>query len=460
MKNRDKIEENEEITNKPKNEIDLNENSAELMSFGNSTESQNLEQTDKKQRIISDESLAVEFEEFLGSMGESEDEYSSDKEDMVLTGSEPQNSNEDDIDFMEDDSQENNTNAKKKGKKKRKVLFNIAIVNFGSKKCKKNSKKITKNKVFAVSKSDEIASDKGLINDEIPQNDLDKNAATKTTPNCDFIGQVEAKNTVVNRTAGEQVLRENVTPATRKNTRLFVGKKSEKNSVINSEKIDNKCEKVAENDDKQSNLNMKRNAGKSGAKRVFFVVGDVSKNVNIVDKEKQDLRAENEALKKENLALKREKNQRREKGFVYAEILSNKSKKDRVRDELLAELQEERARNTEKQKQQDREREIREEKTHDIIRQRKDIQYGMEYIRRKADKWREVSAEAYSNAILSFYADMGRKNTNMFGFDRYSIYMRLSVAAMKYCMEYQHDLDLEQEKLLQKERELEQLMQR
>ncbi len=171
--------------------------------------------------------------------------------------------------------------------------------------------------------------------------------------------------------------------------------------------------------------------------------------------------SEIEALRQENFALKKALFADKKRNFFYAEILSNKSSSERQKDKELVLLREAQARERAQRKQQEQESKEREDKIHDIIRQKKDVQYDLDYIRRKAEWWRKKSDEAYRSAMLSAALNCGNStNLSRLGLDSYGRYMALSIMAMQYSLEYQKNLEEEREKILEKERKLDSLMQR
>lgn len=406
-----------------------------------------MERNDKEQRERIVSAVEEQFDELL-TLLKNENDGDYDEKDLG--------------DFLDSENLESEPHEKKKRKKRRNIPLDFAVVN-GAKKIKKINKKSAKN-------SQEIASDFEYV-DETPSKNDEKSDNKLKSNQDEFIQNDDIEFT--NETQEKS-------PKNLENSQqIFVAKKSQKNSEKiqkNSPQFDTEKKKAEEkSDDKNAGFGQFENISKSEIgqskadiikendtrksddKRVFFV----AQTSPAQEKEIKDLRAENETLKKENLALKREKNARKEKGFYYAEILTNKSRKDKQRDEQLASLQEERTRENEKRKQEDLERKEKEEKTHDIIRQRKDIQYGLDYIQRKADMWRNVSEDAYQNAMMSLYTNLGNPaNLQGKGLAGYSTYMALSLRAMRYSLDYQHDLEVEREKMLQKERELDRLMQR
>lgn len=237
----------------------------------------------------------------------------------------------------------------------------------------------------------------------------------------------------------ENKLQENIEKIQKNTQKIY------KNSELMQSKSGEQVEFKPQNDEK-----------KSAQKRVFYVE-QVAPSESVLDK----LRAENEALKKENSALKEVNKSRKEKGFYYAEILTSKGHRTRERERQLLAVREELAREEKIRKQEAEERERRAEKERDLIRQRKDIQYGLDYIQRKADWWRNKSEQAYQNAMMCLYTNLGNpfKNSGA-GLNGYGSYMAVSLMALRYSLDYQHDLEKEREKILHKERELDRLLQK
>lgn len=177
----------------------------------------------------------------------------------------------------------------------------------------------------------------------------------------------------------------------------------------------------------------------------------------------ESLRAENEKLKKENAEIK-EKNKslnrrvftakQRENNFIYVEDLSRQN--DKKKDDRIAELEAEQVRTAEMQKKKDFEDEVRQDKINDLVRQQKDLTYSMGLIEDKIKDWAEISEDAYLHAMArrSWFAISGGHEKSFLGVTYSDILMGMSVGAMATSLSYQKDLQLEREKFMQKQKEL------
>ena len=318
----------------------------------------------------------------------------------------------------------------KKRKKKRLRTVLVPVLKNNQKNIKKISKKYEKNSLN--NNSGDYFDGANSVTESI------KNS----NKSCPQIEQNSVKTSVAARTGqGQEKIKINKVYSA-KNIAI-VSKKE------NAEKISNKSEKITQKNEQKIEKNTTITT-----ENTQFVI---AKNQNKSDKADAS-KTEKTTQETENWANDAAEEKQRNHGFVYAEIMPKTSKKQKQQAELIDRLLEEKERETKRRQMEDSEREQKEEKMRDIMRQRRDIEYGLDSIARKSKDWRAISEEAYADAMLNRFTLLGGKK--VFGMTVYDMYMGVSIAAMRYCLEYQHNLDLEREKIRQKDRQLEQLMER
>ena len=180
-------------------------------------------------------------------------------------------------------------------------------------------------------------------------------------------------------------------------------------------------------------------------------------------KENKELKQENKELKRKNEQLNyKEKQKQIGRGFVYSEVMINR--KVKAKDAEIVQLKEKNNQLTEAQKRQMREEEIRQDKVNDIMRQRRNINYALERLEDKAKYWAEISEDAYIASLAKrTYHIVRNKPAKRYARGVASlsdILMGISIGAMAQSLGYQKDVRLERERLLQKEKELQRLLQR
>lgn len=145
-------------------------------------------------------------------------------------------------------------------------------------------------------------------------------------------------------------------------------------------------------------------------------------------------------------------------GFGYAEVAARKSKRER--EATLLELNKALAQAARREKELAEEQGERREKTKNIMRQRKSVEYEIASLQKKADKWQKISQEAYFEAVCCWSLEFAGNSKTFLGIPLSKMYYGASLAALRYCAEYQKDLAIEREKLSQKDRELMRLLER
>lgn len=175
---------------------------------------------------------------------------------------------------------------------------------------------------------------------------------------------------------------------------------------------------------------------------------------NYTSKEDVDLKKENKELKEKNakLAAQNEALNKENRGFQYAEVMTNK--KESKKDQEIAQLKEEKEAQSAKQKQIDLEESRRQDKINDIVRQRKDMNYTIERLEDKVPDWYEISDHAYMVAMDCYFSGTMFRGINLSNY-----WMGKSMIARAFAQGYQRDLQSEREKMLEKERQLQRLCQ-
>lgn len=321
----------------------------------------------------------------------------------------------------------------KKRKKKRLFEFQFPVIKNSRKNIQKIGKKPNKN----IINNQQNASFVGVNGAKTNANIIDKNSKKLEQGSKPKTSKLAGAERQINSKTKQGDTSHFVVVAPQKENTEKIAKKSEKNSSKNEQKIEENTTKIIFATQKTDTKNQEK--------------------ADKIDAINKDDKSQNEAKSVSDRANKNQRNG----GFVYAEVMPKTSKKQKQQAELIARLMADKERADERRRIEENERFYKKEKMRDIMRERRSIEYGLDSIERKAMKWQKISEEAYEEAMLHSYTLLfGDKAKKIFGMTTYDIYMSASVTAMRYCLEYQHDLELERERIRQKDRALAELLER
>ena len=240
-----------------------------------------------------------------------------------------------------------------------------------------------------------------------------------------------------------------------------------KEQGIEDIQFNNQEDKSAENDTQKAETIVFVQRDDNSKKQDSHEFVDKKQNFDKETSKKQDesvkleqintrLERKNKELEQENKKLRAEKN-----GFLYYEELG-RVKENREKDAKISQLQAERDQQRESLKKQEQEEQLRQEKVNDIVRQRKDINYEIERLEGKVQDWIELSQAVYAEAMLYMTTNLlnNTPERRFLGIPYSTILQGFSLGAMAASVGYQKDLAREREKLLQKDKELQRLLQK